>query len=192
MEGISPILAPNTAVATYTGLWLVRKKRTWQQRLGASTLPFLLIVILTFYYSYYTSRLSAEIFFERILIYWAAYLLLTWSWPFIYLCKDVDIRRLKSSAIKNLGWIAGNASGIASWQSRVGENSKYYRALTDAGNEDARLSADLYYTWKKQGENEPYNEKKCKKLYKKAGKKIKKADSYMKGSVSKISIQNAD
>lgn len=165
------------------------KVRSLKRKFAVLTFPFLLIFFPKFYFSFYTGKFSDETFFSRILIYWLGYLCIVLAIVITgNFFSNLEIRRLRKSAAISLGWIAGNASGTPYWQSLVDENSEYYRALMVAGNDEARLYANLYDTWRKRGGNEPYNEKKCEKLYKTVGRKIKKADSYMKGSVPKSRI----
>ncbi len=180
MENYSSILIPNVTIACYVGLWLIKKPRNWKLRIIVSTLPFLPVAILCFLIAKYTEILTIKNILSVIVGYWVCYLLITWTWPLVTYLQRLDIRRLRKSAIKNMGWIAGNAARAPSWQSYVGKDSQYYNALMGSNDNESQANVDLYNRWWRKGWKLPYNGKKCKKKYYKTIKLLKKSKGYAK------------
>ncbi|HMB41037.1 MAG: hypothetical protein KGY61_04245 [Desulfobacterales bacterium] len=180
MENYASILIPNIAIACYVGRWLIRKPRDWKPRIIVSTLPFLPVAVLCFFIATYTEILTIDNILSIIVGFWICYLLITWSWPLVVHFHQIDIRRLRKAAIQNMGWIAGNAAGVSSWQSYVGEGSPYYNALMESNDNGTQVSADLYNRGWKEGRKHPYNENACNKKYRKIVKLSKKSNRYTK------------
>ncbi len=174
------ILIPNILIAFYFGRWLIKKQRKWVECIIVSTLPFLPVAFLFFITANYTKISSPENLLSRIIGSWVSYLCLVWLWPLATYAQQMDIPRLRKAAIQNMGWIAGNAAGVSSWQSYVGEGSPYYNALMESNDNGIQVSNDLYNRGWKEGRKHPYNENACNKKYRKIIKLLKKSNRYTK------------
>ncbi|MBS3757854.1 MAG: hypothetical protein KGY61_04250 [Desulfobacterales bacterium] len=174
------ILIPNILIAFYFGRWLIKKQRKWVERIIVSTLPFLPVALLFFITATYTKISSPENLPSRIIGTWVSYLCLVWLWPLGAYAQQLDIRRLRKSAIKNIGWIAGNAAKVPSWQSYLGKESQYYKAIMGLNDNESQSNVDLYNRWWREGWKLAYNERKCRKKYHQTGKLIKKSKRYAK------------
>jgi hypothetical protein len=78
-------------------------------------------------------------------------------------------RELRDQAIKNIGWVAGNARAHPVWaevEQYVGRGGKYYDVLirlkTPGSSSDfaeAHSNLSLYNEWVKVGEKQPFSER---------------------------------
>lgn len=73
---------------------------------------------------------------------------------------------LRDEAIRNIGWVAGNARGQAIWpevRPHVGRDGEYYEAFVSlsSGRADdeteAMMNVSLYNDWVERGEERPFS-----------------------------------